>query len=418
MNGSSSSSSLSLTENEHALAEMMDIAKSLELNVTNVSDFDPTGPYQGIKAITYEGLPLSGRRTKVFAYMGLPKNASEEHPAPAVVLVHGGGGHPFLEWMNLWLNRGYATIAFETTGYFPTALNAGDSETSSAWIHDFPAPFAEAGFAVQPDNDGMKYSSLPLDQQWMYHALADTLLASRILAAQPQVDPTKLGIMGISWGGVITSLALTYYPYAFAMPIYGSGYLDEALSYMGKYFSGEATQSFWLAQHRFSEARMPIFWQGWNADNNFSINSLSKSYLDTVKNNDKTCLSIVNNMLHSHSIAWGREEPFYFADTVCFGKVPLPRFALSANEGDSISWPLDFDEEAFPSLTAKAYYLTSPLQYDDASTIAVSFKSVRFEISDHVVQGSLPPEAVAFYLEAKGDLSGMTGIISTPLVNL
>jgi dienelactone hydrolase len=415
---SSSSIALSLTEGEKTVAEAMDVAKTVDLSVQTVDAYQPTGSYQGIQAITFDALPIAGRKTKVFAYLALPKAASKDHPVPAIVLVHGGGGHPFLEWMTLWLNRGYAAIALETTGYFPTAVNAGDSETSSAWKRELVAPFAAEGYALQPDNDGMQHSLLPIDQQWMYHALADTLIASRIIASQEGVDANKVGIMGISWGGVITSLALTFYPYAFALPIYGSGYLDEALSYQGKYFSNPATQNLWLAQHRFAEAQMPILWQGWNADNNFSINSISKSYGDTAKINGRTRLSLVNNMLHSHSIAWGREEPYYFADTVCFGKAELPSFTANSSSERQLSWHLDYDETAFSNLSVKAYYLTSPLAYDSSSTIAVAFTGLRLGLANHEITGSLPAEAVAYYLEVKVDLNGANGFVSSPFIEL
>ncbi len=48
-----------------------------------------------IKAIVYDGVRLSGKKTKVLAYMAFPKNCSL--PVPAVVLVHGGGCHQWNE---------------------------------------------------------------------------------------------------------------------------------------------------------------------------------------------------------------------------------------------------------------------------------------------------------------------------------
>jgi cephalosporin-C deacetylase-like acetyl esterase len=42
----------------------------------------------------------------------------------------------------------------------------------------------------------------------MYHALADTMLANSLLRSLPEVDATKIGVMGVSWGGVITSTVI------------------------------------------------------------------------------------------------------------------------------------------------------------------------------------------------------------------
>ncbi len=43
-----------------------------------------------VKGIFYEGLPYKGKPTRVFAYIGVPKNAKN---APGIVLVHRGSDH-------------------------------------------------------------------------------------------------------------------------------------------------------------------------------------------------------------------------------------------------------------------------------------------------------------------------------------
>ena len=44
-----------------------------------------------VKAVFFEGPPWKGKPTRVFAYYGVPKSKNGEK-APAIVLVHGGGG--------------------------------------------------------------------------------------------------------------------------------------------------------------------------------------------------------------------------------------------------------------------------------------------------------------------------------------
>ena len=68
--------------------------------------------YPGIRALFYSGLPLNGTPTKIFAYMGVPQSASPEKPVPAVVLVHGGGGPAFTEWVKVWNDREEAQAYF------------------------------------------------------------------------------------------------------------------------------------------------------------------------------------------------------------------------------------------------------------------------------------------------------------------
>ena len=69
----------------------------------------------------------------------------------------------------------------------------------------------------------------------MYHAVADTVLANSLLRSLPGVDADKVGIMGISWGGVITSTVIGIDDrFAFAIPTYGCGDLSEAPNQYGK----------------------------------------------------------------------------------------------------------------------------------------------------------------------------------------
>jgi hypothetical protein len=61
-------------------------------------------PSQGVHAIFFEGVPYRGKPTKVFAYYGLPSRDSQSQgteKVPGVVLIHGGGGTAFANWVKL-----------------------------------------------------------------------------------------------------------------------------------------------------------------------------------------------------------------------------------------------------------------------------------------------------------------------------
>ena len=92
-------------------------------------------------------------------------------------------------------------------------------------------PFAQDGYVVAPNNSEMGDYDIPVVDQWMYHAVSAAILAHNILRNDIRVDATKIGICGISWGSVITSITIGYDSrFAFAVPIYGSGYLGCGLS--------------------------------------------------------------------------------------------------------------------------------------------------------------------------------------------
>ena len=67
---------------------------------------DETSP---VRSLIYSGPPYQGEPTEIFAFYATPGSvrgdASLDHDLPAVVLVHGGGGTAFAEWVWLWAER-------------------------------------------------------------------------------------------------------------------------------------------------------------------------------------------------------------------------------------------------------------------------------------------------------------------------
>lgn len=140
---------------------------------------------RNIRPLFFEGLSYQGKPTRVFAWVGLP-NLEPGKKVPAMVLVHGGGGTAFANWVKLWTDRGYAAISMDTCGALP------QPEQKPRPRHDFSGPPGWGGFE-QIDN--------PPQDQWTYHAVADAILAHSLIRSMPEVDPDKIGLTGISWGG-------------------------------------------------------------------------------------------------------------------------------------------------------------------------------------------------------------------------
>lgn len=401
------------TRQEKVYAEALKAAP----RVDSYAEFDPSSTFDGIKAYVMDGLPIDGKKTKMFMYLGLPSGYVEGKKYPAMILIHGGGGHPFLEWMKTWQEMGYVTLAYDTTGYFPTAQDAGNSETDNRWTREVPKDLQDKGYIGTPELDNVyPASNKPLEQQWIYHGVGGALLAHSYLKTLPFVDETKIGAIGISWGGVVLSLVIGYdNELALAVPIYGSGYLDEAHTYMGDRFAGEANQVLWMAQDRFDKATMPILWLCWNSDTSFSINSNSKSYFDTKALNPLTRASFVDGMLHSHSIAWSRSEPFFFADMVLNGGTPLPSF-IDEPSSSEISLKVSVPPEA-KRVRAKAYYLLEELRYINGSQ-AEPFTDTTLVYEDGIVSGSIPSTAKSLYIELRSQIGGINYITSSGWVEL
>ena len=306
--------SKTVAQQRKEIKDAMELAMNTETVWKEIPEYNPTlSQYSHIKAITYDGLNYQGGKTKIFAYKGLPDGASESSPVPAIVLVHGGGGHPFLEWIRLWNEKGYAAIAMELTGHFPTAVNAGDTETSTAFTYGLTDDFAESGYVSAPNNN-YKSEYTEVSEQWAYHAISQVILAGNILRQDNRVDSENIGIMGVSWGGVTTTQVIGYdNRFSFAIPFYGMAYLGEGMNPFGK-FSQDYVDSLWTAERNLDNATMPIFWFAYNDDNNFAVNQYVNSYKHSFGKNPKNVLTMLGSWGHSHTWAWGKMEPYYYAN--------------------------------------------------------------------------------------------------------
>ena len=184
--------------------------------LADLTTVPPLAPAEGraadgqVRAIFFEGLPYRGKPTKVFAWLGLPTH--HDGQLPGVVLVHGGGGTAFREWVERWNERGFAAISIAVEGQTDSKEpNSPFGSIATKWNRH-----ADSG----PQRSGIYHDTdQPLADQWMYHAAADTILAHSLLRAQPGVNASKVGLMGISWGGVITSTVVGLdRRFAFAIP--------------------------------------------------------------------------------------------------------------------------------------------------------------------------------------------------------
>ena len=384
-----------------------------------LSAFDPkpsTG-WQGIKALWYEGAQYQGKRTKVFAYIGYPQMKAGEK-VPAVVLVHGGGGHAYAHWIKLWNEYGYAAIAMDTEGYFPAGkwkgLTGTEGEEKEKYVRKLYDELEEDGYTVGPYNDELAGMDKPVEEQWPYHAIVDTILAHNILRADARVDTDAIGICGVSWGSVITTLAIGYDTrYAFGIPIYGSAYLGHAVTICTSVFREARVKQLWSAQDKLSGARFPILWLCALHDAAFCSYSNSCSYLDTRQNGGY--LSIRKELSHSHRAAWECGESYRFADCVLAGK---EAFVKAVREPETygenrvrISVPEDLK-----NLSARVIYFTEDFLFDETGKPLNESHEVEAVVCGDEVLAKIPEEAYSYYFEFSAEANGKWYISTTAWV--
>ncbi|MDP5081762.1 MAG: acetylxylan esterase, partial [Winogradskyella sp.] len=184
-------------------------------------------PKDGVTSILFSSIDYKGNPVQVFAYYSAPKTGVMPVGGwPAMVHAHGGGGTAYSQWVTYFNDHGYAAISLDLEGHIPTE-DAGGVYLSSP----NPGPSRSGVF-----ND---YAS-PIAEQWFYHAISQVILAHTLIASFPEVNADKIGLSGASWGGTITSTAMGVdNRWAWAVPVYGAGYLSETDGNQGRQISGD-----------------------------------------------------------------------------------------------------------------------------------------------------------------------------------
>lgn len=343
-----------------------------------------TASGSNIKAVLMAGMPYHGTETEVFAYVGVPAGATAENPVPAMVLVHGGSGSAYKNWVDLWCSKGYAAIAM-----FMQDPNYEAADSTNA-IDYYGGPKRTDETLSGTDSDS-----------FMYHATSTLSLAYNLLNSLDEVKTDEIGVTGISWGGIITSSAIGRDTrFKFAMPVYGGGYLNEskgAINYVDFSYDGQYTFD------NSVEAQMPVFWINGTNDRFFSLNITSRSAYATLS---QICIK-KNSGTHSQEHGSGSTgdipELFAYADEMLKGGTPLPKLGKIQMNGREAIFSCEAQTEI---KSVKLWYNTTGLVYSDSGA-QTTWQS--FELSDYsgeTISYTIPKEAIGIYFEVT-DANGL-----------
>jgi dienelactone hydrolase len=262
-----------------------------------------------VQEVYYQGEPLAGKPTRVFAYVARPEKP--EGKSPAMVLVHGGGGTAFAEWATLWAKRGYAAIAMDLAGCGPKRQRLPDGGPPQ----DDTAKFR-------------RFSDAEAKELWTYHAVAAAIRGHSLLASLEGVDPQRTGVTGISWGGYLTCiLAGVDDRFKVAVPVYGCGFLHEDSVWLSRFAEMGLDQRdrwvrFFDPSRYLSGVRCPILFINGTNDFAYPLDSYQKSYRLVPGRRD---VRIEVRMAHGHPQGWAPKEIGLFVDSILKGGEPLPR---------------------------------------------------------------------------------------------
>ncbi|NBO93678.1 MAG: alpha/beta fold hydrolase [Planctomycetia bacterium] len=326
------------------------------------------------REVYYPGELFGGKPTRVFAYYARPTG---EGPFPAVVLVHGGGGKAFRAWAEHWANRGYCALAMDLAGHGPAGrLPDGGPDQS----------------------DATKFSDRPATEMWTYHAIAAVIRGHNLIRSLPDVDPDRIAVTGISWGGYLTCIVAGLDGrFRAAVPVYGCGFLQDnsvwktnRLDPMPIIQRERWVRAFDPSSH-LPSVRCPILFLNGTNDFAYPLDSYQKCF-DLVPS-DKT-LAVRVRLPHGH--IWTFPEVDAFIDTNCKGLDPLPKLGEINRIGSSVSTALKI--KGSPK-TVKLHWATAtgPWQKRD-------WKSVDARWDDGRIVANLPEvRPVVYYLSVVDD---------------
>ena len=289
---------------------------------------DETSP---VRSLLYAGEPFEGHPTRVFAYYATPATiggggdggeaaaTTTKGPWPGVVLVHGGGGTAFAEWVTLWAKRGYAAIAMDLAGCRPDP--AGTKKNAVVRMPD-------GGPGQEHTNKFDTIATPETSDDWPYHAVANCIRAHSLLRSCPDVDPSRTAITGISWGGYTTCLvAALDSRFRAAVPVYGCGHLSDNSCWLGDFARIGAEQAAcWTERYDpgiyLPSCRVPIFFVNGTNDFAYPLDSHMKSHADVRQAAKNVRIEVT--MPHGHEAGWAPKEIAAFIDATLLGTAALP----------------------------------------------------------------------------------------------
>lgn len=352
-----------------------------------------------LEPIFFEGLPWNGKATRVFGWLGLPPARGAK--VPGIVLVHGGGGTAFKEWVSKWTERGFAAISIAVEGQTDQPEDTPPGARRSWKRHAWAGPARDLIYAD---------SAEPLPDQWMYHAVADTVLANSLLRSLPEVDPEKVGVMGISWGGVIASTVIGIDPrFAFAIPTYGVGHQFDAENQWGTALGeNELYREVWDPMVRMERVRMPVLWLSWPGEMAFPLNCQAACYRAS---RGSRMVALIPGMGHGHRAGWIPPDSYAFADSVVrTGKPWLAQ--MSAGLGDG---RVRVEFTASKALEGAMLIRTRDTGLTGARNWAEAPASLEKEADRWLVTADLPDGATAWFVNVRsGDLTGSSDYQEAP----
>lgn len=363
-----------------------------------------------IQSLTYRNEPCGGHETEVFAFYATPGSVggdgTKDRNLPGVVLIHGGGGTAFAEWVWLWAKRGYAAIAMDLSGRRPSAPEF-DPETGQLIVvkdqRRIQRTRLERGGPEADHTAKFTNAGGDLSDDWQVHAVAAVIRAHSLLRSFPEVDAERTAVTGISWGGYLTCLVASIDDrFKAAVPVYGCGFLYDGESVQRRFIDQlePAKRREWIRLYDpcawLPRCRVPIFFVNGTNDKHYPLVSYSRSY-DLPKGPKQIRIEV--NMRHSHVHGWAPDEIGLFIDHYLRDGDPLAQLAA----------PRIADGRATAAYTSRLPLERAQFHHtsDDGPLVDRRWQSDPATIEPGVITAPIPAGATIWILSATDSRGAM-----------
>lgn len=337
---------------------------------------------------------------RVFAYLGIPNEATATNPNKGIVCVHGGSGHAYADYVLEAMRHGYAAIAFDTEGcYAESGKSAADSFKDSL------------GHKGKDQFSTVKKS---LEEQWMYYTISDIAFANTVLRSLKEVDDERVGLTGISWGGLATTIASCYDArFAFSVPIYLSYYLKDSDNSAQFNKISNFGALVWQDEEVLASNRVPTLLINSHSDKFADVNSTMRTYHTLKTNNERAYVLIKPGLSHSQQAGASVAEIYRFGDWVCSGYTANEKafYRTDKEITKELGYRFSFEltvPKGLESLNVSLYYTTMPIQYTSDFSLLTTVSKVTQAVTllrteangDKVyrVDVTVPDNAYLYYL--------------------
>lgn len=348
-----------------------------------------------VQSLIYDGEPIEGEATEVFAFYASPKTLGKsdgKERVPGIVLIHGGGGTAFADWVWLWASQGYAAIAMDLGGFRPSAPEYDDNGNLKPHTRNSRQGRARLAKGGVPADNAHKFATIggTMGDDWPYHAVANVMRAHTLLRSFPEVDEDRTAVTGISWGGYTTCLVASHDDrFKAAVPVYGCGFLHEGESVQKPAIDELGDRrSEWIAAYdpgsHLGKCTVPTLWVNGTHDKHYVLDSYAKSY---AKVRGPRTIRIQPRMRHGHIPGWEPDEIQIFVDSILKKGTPLAKVGPTKVDAGGI---VSATYEAVHQITKAELHFTT----ETGLRTERRWDSIACTISEGmVVAKSLPPTA-------------------------